>query len=115
MFITNKHLSRRTVLKGLGASFALPMLDAMTPALAAAAPKPPVRLAFVYVPNGVVMEDWTPKGVGRDFEFTRILKPLEPLREELFVLTGLDDHNGNALGDGPGDHARAGASFLTGV
>ncbi len=114
MIITRKHLSRRTVLKGIGATIALPMLDAMTPALAAVS-KAPVRLSFVYVPNGIVMENWTPKGTGRDFEFTRILKPLEPFREDLFVLSGLDDHNGNALGDGPGDHARAGASFLTGV
>src|SRR5262249_17439179 len=98
MIITNKHLSRRTVLKGMGASLALPMLDAMTPALAAASPKPPVRLAFVYVPNGIVMEDWTPKAVGREFELTRILKPLEAFRDEFFVLSGLDDHNGNALG-----------------
>jgi hypothetical protein len=91
------------------------MLDAMTPALSAA-PKAPVRLAFVYVPNGVVNIDfWKPQTVGRGFEFPRILKPLESLREDLFVLTGLDDHNGNALGDGPGDHGRAGASFLSGV
>lgn len=115
MIITRKHLPRRTFLKGLGTAIALPMLDAMTPALAAA-PKAPVRLAFLYVPNGVVNIDWwTPKGTGRNFEFSRLLKPLEPLREELFVLTGLDDHNGNALGDGPGDHGRAGASFLSGV
>ena len=69
----------------------------------------------MYVPNGIVMKDWRPKVAGKGFEFTRILKPLESLREDLFVLSGLDDHNGNALGDGPGDHARAGAAFLTGV
>jgi hypothetical protein len=118
MIVTRKHLPRRTVLKGLGAAIALPALDAMTPALAAlgrAQSKAPVRLAFIYVPNGIIMDQWKPKGTGKDFEWTRILKPLEPLRDELFVLSGLDDHNGNALGDGPGDHARAGASFLTGV
>lgn len=115
MIITRKHLPRRSFLKGVGAAIALPMLDAMAPAMAAE-PKHPVRLAFAYVPNGVVNIDWwTPKGTGRDYEFSRILKPLEPLREEIFVLTGLDDHNGNALGDGPGDHGRAGASFLSGV
>lgn len=116
--LTRKHLPRRTVLKGLGAAVALPFLDAMTPALAAAgraAAKPPVRLAFVYVPNGIIKEAWTPASEGRDFELTRILKPLAPFRDDLFVLTGLADHNGNALGDGAGDHARAGASFLTGV
>lgn len=114
MIITKKHLSRRTLLKGLGASIALPALDAMTPALASTAAKP-VRLAFIYVPNGIVMEEWTPAAAGRDYAITRVLKPLESLRQDFFVLSGLDDHNGNALGDGPGDHARAGASFLTGV
>ena len=115
MIITRKHLPRRTFLKGIGTAIALPMLDAMIPARAAT-PQAPVRLAFVYVPNGVVNIDWwKPKGSGRDFEFPRILKPLESLREDLFVLSGLDDHNGNALGDGPGDHGRAGASFLSGV
>ena len=115
MIITRKHLPRRTFLKGVGAAVALPALDAMTPALAANT-KAPVRLAFVYVPNGIVNIDWwTPKGEGKDFEFSRILKPLESLRDDIFALTGLDDHNGNALGDGPGDHGRAGASFLSGV
>lgn len=115
MMITRKHLPRRTFLKGMGTAIALPMLDAMVPAFAAANLAAPVRLSFVYVPNGIVMKDWTPKTVGKDFEFTRILKPLEPFREDLFVLSGLDDHNGNALGDGPGDHARAGAAILTGA
>jgi hypothetical protein len=118
MIITRKYLPRRTFLKGMGTAIALPMLEAMAPALASISPatkKSPVRLAFVYVPNGIVMKDWTPSGIGQDFECTRILKPLESLREDLFVLSGLEDHNGNALGDGPGDHARAGASFLTGV
>lgn len=117
MIITRKHLPRRTFLKGMGAAVALPLLDAMTPALAAPslAKKASARLAFVYVPNGIVMKDWTPKGTGQDFEITRILKPLEALRQDIFLLSGLADHNGNALGDGAGDHARAGASFLTGV
>jgi len=119
MIITQKRLARRTFLKGIGVSIGLPMLDAMSPALAlgrsAAAPKPAIRLAFVYVPNGIVMNQWTPKAAGKDFEFTRILKPLEPFREDLLVISGLASHNGNALGDGPGDHARAGAAFLTGV
>ena len=118
MIVTRKHLPRRTFLKGLGTAIALPMLDSMVPALAStsgARTKAPTRLSFVYVPNGIVMNDWTPQGEGKNFEFTRILKPLERFREDLFVLSGLDDHNGNALGDGAGDHARAGASFLTGV
>jgi hypothetical protein len=102
----------------MGTIVAVPMLDAMVPALVrgrALQVKAPVRLAIAYVPNGIVMKDWTPKTTGKEFEFTRILKPLETFREDLLVLSNLDSHTGNALGDGPGDHARAGASFLTGV
>jgi hypothetical protein len=116
MIITRKHLPRRTFLKGLGATIALPMLDAMRPALAAARTAPsPLRLAFTYVPNGVTMADWTPKGAGAAFELSRILKPLEPFRKDTVVISGLAHRNGYALGDGPGDHARAAASYLTGV
>ena len=84
MFLTRKHLSRRTVLKGAGASVALPLLDAMIPAHTAladtaAAVKP--RLSFVYFPHGAVQQFWTPKGTGRDFEFSPILKPLESVRD----------------------------------
>jgi hypothetical protein len=117
MIATRKHLARRTFLKGMGAVVALPVLDAMTPAFARAAQlqKAPVRLAFTYVPNGIVMTDWTPAAEGAAFEFTRIMKPLEPFRNDMLVLSGLAHKNGAALGDGPGDHARAGASYLTGV
>jgi len=118
MIITRTHLPRRTFLRGLGAAVALPMLDAMTPALARAADAAvarPTRLLFTYVPNGITMDAWTPTGVGRAFELSRILKPLEPYREKMLVLSGLAQRNGNALGDGPGDHARAAASYLTGV
>jgi hypothetical protein len=114
--ITRKHLSRRTVLRGMGAAVALPMLDAMTPAFAAPARGgKPIRLSFTYVPNGVTQADWTPTATGRDFELPRILRPLSPFREDTLVLSGLAQKNANALGDGPGDHARAGACFLTGV
>ncbi|MGE0105306.1 MAG: DUF1552 domain-containing protein [Blastocatellales bacterium] len=113
MIITRKQLPRRTFLKGLGTAIALPLLDSMTPAMTSW--KPPVRIAFIYVPNGIVMEDWTPAATGREYALTRILKPLEGLRDDFMVLSGLDDYNGLALGDGAGDHARAGASFLTGV
>jgi hypothetical protein len=109
MIITRKHLPRRTFLRGLGTAIALPMLDAMAPALAAPARiagKAPTRLSFTYIPQGAIMQHWTPKGTGKDFEFTRILKALEPFREQTLVLSGLMDHNGNALGDGGGDHAR---------
>jgi hypothetical protein len=116
MIITRKHLPRRTFLKGMGAAIALPMLDSMTPAFALPRAKDaPLRLAFTYVPNGVTMADWTPKGVGAAFEYSRILKPLEPFRQQTVVISGLAHKNGYALGDGPGDHARAAASYLTGV
>jgi Protein of unknown function (DUF1552) len=118
MIITGKHLSRRTLLRGLGVSMALPWLDAMRPAFAAPGrlrARRPVRMMVTYAPNGMVMKDWTPEGTGANYTLSPILKAFEPHREEMLVLTGLMDHNGNALGDGGGDHARAGASFLTGV
>lgn len=116
MIVTPKRLSRRTVLRGVGASVALPFLDAMSPALAAhKSAQAPCRLAFVYVPNGVTFPEWKPAAGGADYEFTRVLKPLERFRKDMFVLSGLDQHNANSLGDGGGDHARAGACYLTGV
>jgi len=115
MYVTRKHLERRTFLRGLGAAFALPVLDAMIPAFAAPgnAAQAPVRTSFVYVPNGIVMDNWTPKRAGKAFEIPRTLKPLEPFRDQMLVVSGLMDNNANALGDGGGDHARAAASFLT--
>jgi hypothetical protein len=118
MILTRKHLSRRTLLRGVGAAIGLPLLDAMTPALGwaeGASKAPPLRLCYVYVPNGMVMANWTPATTGRSFEWTPILKPLERFREQTLILSGLMCHNANALGDGPGDHARASASFLTGT
>ena len=116
MLVTRKQLSRRTVLRGAGAALALPFLDAMTPAFASAAERQPtLRMAFSYVPNGIIMKDWTPATEGANFALPPTLQPLAKVREDIFLLSGLDAHNGNALGDGPGDHARAGASFLTGV
>jgi hypothetical protein len=113
--ITGKHLSRRTVLRGLGATVSLPLLDAMTPALARANGNRTVRLAFTYIPNGVTLDQWTPPGTGAEYPFSPILKPLEAFREDMLVLSGLACENAKDLGDGPGDHARAGAAFLTGV
>ena len=98
----------------MGAAVALPLLDSMAPALKAA-PPPVRRVAFLYTPNGIIMKDWTPTTEGAGFEFTPTLKPLEPFRDRVLVLTGLQHHNGESLGDGAGDHARAGASWLTGV
>ena len=103
----------------MGVTIALPFLDAMTPAFAATsrigAASAPRRMAFVYVPNGIIMKDWTPAAEGTAFEFPRILKPLESYRKDLMVLSGLTHNTGRALGDGPGDHARAAATFLTGI
>ncbi len=109
-------ISRRTVLRGLGAAVSLPWLDAMTKASAfAAAPAGPLRMAFFYVPNGVHMQDWTPKEEGLLNALPDILKPMMALKDDINILTGLAQHNGEALGDGPGDHARALATFLTGA
>ncbi len=118
MFITKMALSRRTFLSGVGASVALPLLDAMIPALTAAADTPAKavpRLGVVYHPNGVIYENWLPKGAGREFEFSPILAPLEPFRDQLIVVTNLSSHQAEALGDGGGDHSRASGSYLTGV
>ena len=117
MIITGTHLPRRTFLRGLGASIALPMLDAMTPALgkASTTTTAPKRLVFTYVPNGVSMTGWTPQGTGAAFELSTVMKPLAAYKQDMLVLTGLAQRNGMALGDGPGDHARAAASYLTGV
>src|ERR1700722_13954442 len=109
----NKRLSRRTVLRGLGAAISLPLLDAMVPAFAS--PVAPQRLAFIYVPNGILMNQWTPASIGADFELTRILTPLAPHRDNLLLLSGLTQNTGRALGDAAGDHARASATYLTGV
>jgi hypothetical protein len=113
-FIIKRSLSRRTVLRGAGAAIALPLLDSMIPALESA-PVPIQRVAFLYTPNGIIMKDWTPAAEGRGFDFTPTLKSLEPFRDRTLVLTGLAHHNGEGLGDGNGDHARAGATWLTGV
>jgi hypothetical protein len=118
MIITRKHLSRRTFLRGTGAVIGLPLLDAMVPALAEASGPtrlPPLRLCYVYVPNGMVLANWTPATTGPGFAFSPILKPLERFRADTLILSGLMCHNANSLGDGPGDHARASASFLTGA
>src|SRR5579871_1081183 len=118
MIITKRHVSRRTLLRGLGAAIALPLLDSMKPAFAdttAEAAKQPCRLGFAYVPNGIIMQEWTPAAEGSAFDLPRILEPLAPYQDQIMILSGLTHHNGFPLGDGPGDHARAAATFLTGV
>src|SRR6476660_9373789 len=93
MYISKKHLSRRTVLKGIGASIALPLLDAMSPAATAWAQTPagktPKRFAFVAFPHGAIMDKWSPKQTGTDYEMSPILEPLKPFRQHLTIISGL--------------------------
>ena len=118
--MSTRPFSRRTVLRGVGAALALPWLEAMAPArsisqAAEAASGLPKRMAFFYVPNGVVMKDWEPSTEGAGYEFPTSLQPLAAFREDLLVMSGLTQDNAYAKGDGPGDHARALACFLTGT
>src|SRR5579863_6886466 len=115
MFITKKSLHRRTLLRGLGTALALPFLDAMIPALtplAKAAANPRLRFGVTYFPNGAIMQQFTPSATGAGFELTPILKPLEPFKDSLLVVTNLTrSHPGSQVGD----HAVSAAGFLTGV
>jgi hypothetical protein len=106
------YIDRRTVLKGFGATLALPFLESMMPSgvFAASAPKSPIRTAFIFVPNGVNMEHWVPVGS----EYPSTLKPLESLKNYINVMSGLTQKNAFALGDGAGDHARSASAWLTG-
>jgi len=120
MFITKKAISRRAMLRGMGATLALPLLDAMVPAstaLAQTPASPTRRLGFVYLPNGhnPVAGQWTPLKEGKDWEMTPQLAPFEPFRDQLFVPYGLRHNQADSWGDGPGDHARGCASWLTGA
>jgi hypothetical protein len=121
MFITKRHLSRRTFLRGVGASVALPLLDSMVAAQtplknSAAAPK--TRFAACYVPHGATMDKWTPSSEGAGFAFTEILKPLEPHRDRINVVSGLAHPYvagaGGADVSAGANHTRAAAVFLTG-
>jgi hypothetical protein len=121
-FLTRKHLPRRTVLRGLGAAVSLPLLDAMLPAataLAQTAARPGTRLSCIYIPHGATMDLWTPKTVGKDFEFSQILKPFEPYRQSVTVISNLAHRNvAPASGEDSGgaeNHSRAAAVFLTGA
>jgi len=118
MTITRKAIPRRMFLRGMGAAVGLPFLDAMVPALAfsqARPVKPPVRMAFAYVPNGIIMNHWNPDYEGKLGEFPRILKPLEPYKDDLLLLGNLTHNTGRALLDGAGDHGRCSGSYLTGI
>jgi hypothetical protein len=118
--------SRRAVLRGLGVSLALPWLEStsgLSRAAAAATPGiggagagvSPTRMAFIFVPNGVDLEHWTPSSEGYGFDLPYILQPLAPVKDDLLVLSGLTHDKGRANGDGPGDHARSASVFLTGA
>jgi Protein of unknown function (DUF1552) len=111
--VMKKNLSRRAVLRGLGATMALPLLDSMVPAFAgaSAATKSPTRLGMFYAPNGTSMPFWLPKSYGANFPMSPILTPLEPFRDNLFVVSHLS--NDVAVGDGVGGHARSCAPWLT--
>ena len=114
----SKTLSRRTMLKGMGVAMALPMLDAMVPGGSALAQSrkaaAPTRMAMVFAPNGVNYEHWLPTAEGKRYNFSPTLKPLEQVRRHINVVTGLTLDKARANGDGPGDHARSAATFLTG-
>jgi len=114
-FVTKKKLARRTMLKGLGASLALPVLDSMIPALSAQAAAAPPRLGWVYVSHGVIFDQWKPTTLGKGFALTPNLKPLEKLNGQFNILTGLSHLEADTKGDGSGDHTRASAAWLTGV
>jgi hypothetical protein len=114
MFITKKSLPRRTFLRGVGATLALPLLDSMIPArtlLAQTAAKPLPRLGFVYIPHGAIMDKWTPATVGAGFEFTPILKPLEPFRDYINVVSGLH----HRAADTTAVHSLSPTTWLSGV
>ena len=123
--MSNWAISRRTMLRGLGVGMALPLLDAMMPkgflagagseALGAVGRSAPVRTAFLFLPNGMWMPNFTPATTGANFALTPTLMPLKNVAKEISILTGLALNAAEAHGDGPGDHARSAAAFLTGV
>src|ERR1051326_2318369 len=118
MFVTKKHLSRRTLLKGAGVPIALPLLDSMIPAqtpLKKAAAAPVRRFVGIWHPHGAAPGYWSPLQEGANFEFSFINKPLEPVRDKVVLITGLDMPEAMATEDEPGgDHAR-GAVLLSGT
>jgi hypothetical protein len=114
MFITKTHIPRRTFLRGMGVTLALPLLESMVPArtlLAQTAAKGAPRLGFVYIPHGAIMKEWTPATEGAGFEFTSILKPLEPFRDYVNVVTGL----GHKAADTTAVHSLSPTTWLSGV
>lgn len=118
--MTKNTLHRRTFLRGLGVALSLPLLESMAlprPLFAGlnSVPKVPTRAAFIFFPNGVIVPDWRPRGEGRDYTLGKTVKCLEPLRDKLSFYSGLAQYHAKANGDGPGDHARNAAAYLTGA
>ncbi len=119
----SSHLGRRAFLRGVGATIALPALRSLGAELAAPAAAArgvtttgaPLRMAYLYVPNGVIMDKWRPEGTGSDFKLNQSMQVLNPFKEDLQIIKGFEQNNGTAGPDGAGDHARAGATFLTGA
>src|SRR5262245_60860212 len=114
MLITKKHLSRRTFLQAAGATLGLPFLDCMVPALTAqtsTAAKPSPRLSFVYLPHGAIMDQWTPKKEGANFELTPILQPLKAFRDQMNIVTGL----AHSAADTAAVHSLSPTTWLSGV
>jgi hypothetical protein len=110
----HSRITRRAVLRGAGVSIALPFLESWLPAAAPSQPAPPLRVAFLYAPNGKHMPDWTPKDTGGMADLPPTLLPLTAMKNQVTILSGLAQRNANSNGEGPGDHARAMATFLTG-
>ncbi len=119
MTIETSRLTRRTLIRGLGVSLALPWLESLAPrgwaATAPSAARSPQRMAFIFVPNGVHLPDWTPKREGYGYDLPHILTPLAPVQDDVMVISGLTHDKGRANGDGAGDHARSASVFLTGA
>src|SRR6267378_1201532 len=119
MFLTKKHLPRRTFLRGIGATIALPLLDAMIPAFSVLAKSPAHRVRLLgsfYPPNGATMSAWTPAGEGPALtELSPTLSPLAPFRDQVIVPTGLSQKMAESMGDGNGEHSRGQTVWLSGV
>ncbi len=115
MIITKMALPRRTFLRGIGATLALPVLDAMMPALASAQTPATPRLGFVYAPNGTYLPNFFPRQVGRHFDLTPVLRPLESVRDRIVVVSGLSNKGAENLSEGGGVHTRVGSAWLSGV
>jgi len=100
MFITKKHLPRRTVLKGAGVTMGLPMLEAMIPAASAQSAEAQLRAAFIYTPHGVILDEWVPETEGADYEMSPILSPLAPYRNQMQVFSNMKLNTDNHTGSG---------------